>query len=92
MKRALACATIFAGLNLAACATTSEPRILTKEVQVPIAVACAANPGPDPQYVDTADALKAAGDLFERVRLLLAGRAQRDARLAELKAAVSGCS
>ena len=78
------------GLALTACAT-SEPRIITKEVRVPVPVACAASPGPDPAFSDTPEALRAAADLFEQVKLLLAGRAQRDARLAELKAAVAGC-
>jgi hypothetical protein len=80
-----------ASLFLTACASTPEPRIITKIVQVPIAVKCAVDPGADPVYADTPDALKAAGDLFERVKLLLAGRAQRDGRLAELKASVAGC-
>jgi hypothetical protein len=84
-------AATLAALLLAACASTSEPKIRTVEVQVPVAVHCAADAGNDPQYADTPDALKAASDLFERVKLLLAGRAQRDARLAELKAANSGC-
>jgi len=78
-------------LTCAACATTSEPRIITKEVRVPVPVACAASPGPDPAFSDTPEALRAAADVFEQAKLLLAGRAQRDARLAELKAAVAGC-
>lgn len=80
-----------ASLFLTACASTPEPRIVTKEVRVPIAIKCAADPGADPQFSDTPDALKAAADIFVRVQLLLAGRAQRDGRLAELKAANAGC-
>ena len=80
-----------AALCLTACATTSEPRIEVREVKVPVSVPCAADPGPDPAYSDTAEALRAARDTFERVKLLLAGRAQRDARLAELKAANAAC-
>ena len=81
-----------AALAIAGCATTpAEPRVVTKEVRVPIAVKCAADPGLDPAYADTPDALKAAAGLFDKVKLLLAGRAQRDARLAELKAANAGC-
>ncbi len=76
---------------LAACATASEPRVITKEVSVPVMVKCAADPGPRPAYVDTPDALKSAADLFEKVKLLLAGRSQRMGREAELEAANAGC-
>lgn len=79
-------------VSLAACATPSEPRIVTKEVRVPIPVACAAKPPPEQPFSDTPEALRAAGDLFEKVKLLLTGRAQRDARLYELRASVAGCS
>ncbi|HEV2362687.1 MAG TPA: hypothetical protein VGS12_00665 [Caulobacteraceae bacterium] len=77
---------------LAACQTAPAPVIVTKDVNLPVAAPCAADPGPDPIYVDTASALAAAADLFERVKLLLAGREQRIAREGELKAALSGCS
>jgi hypothetical protein len=80
-----------AAIFLTACATTSEPRIVVKEVKVPVPVACAASPGPDPAFSDTPEALRAAADVFQQVRLLLAGRAQRDGRIAELKGAVAGC-
>lgn len=89
---ALAISVVAGCASLAACATAPEPRIVTKEVRVPVPVACASKPGPDPAFSDTNEALRAAGDLFEQVRLLLAGRAQRDARLTELKASVAGCS
>jgi hypothetical protein len=78
-------------LCVASCAAAGEPRIVTKEVSVPVAVKCSADPGPAPAYVDTAEALKAAPDVFERVKLLLAGRLQRMAREAELVAANAGC-
>lgn len=89
--RGLAISVTVASLSLAACATTSEPRVVVKEVQIPVSVPCAADPGPDPAYSDTPEALRAARDTFERVKLLLAGRAQRDARLSELKAANTAC-
>jgi len=76
---------------LAGCATAPEPRIITREVKVPVAVACAADPGPAPAYADSDAALLQAPDLFARVRLLMAGRAQRIAREIELLAANSGC-
>jgi hypothetical protein len=85
-------AAAFAGLALTACATTSEPRVVTKEVRVPVPVKCATVAPPDPSYSDSPSALKAAADVFEQAKLLLAGRKQRDARIVELKAAVAGCT
>lgn len=80
-------------LTAASCATTRapEPTIVTQRVEIPVAVPCAADPGPDPAYADANPALQAAADLYDRVRLLLAGRDQRQARELELKAAVAGC-
>jgi hypothetical protein len=78
---------------LAACGTTPrpEPRVEIREVRIPVAVPCAKDPGPTPAFSDTTEALRAAGDIFEKVKLLLAGRDQRDARLAEVTAAIEGC-
>ncbi|MEW5685670.1 MAG: hypothetical protein AB1942_12190 [Pseudomonadota bacterium] len=84
-------AALLACFALAACQTPTEPQIVTKEVKVPVPVACAADPGPEPAYSDTPEALRGAADLFEQVKLLLAGRAQRDARLTEPRAASAGC-
>lgn len=78
-------------LSLTACVTKPEPRIVTKEIRIPVPVACATSAGPDPAFSDTPEALRAAVDLFEQVKLLLAGRAQRDGRIVELKAATAGC-
>lgn len=68
-----------------------EPRIVTQEVKVAVPTRCTADPGPDPAYADDNPALAAAADLYERVKLLLEGRAQRQARELELKAANSAC-
>jgi len=86
----LPCIGFLAILLLAGCATT-EPRIEVRTVEVPVAVKCAADPGPDPVYADTDEALRQAPDLFARVQLLVAGRLQRIAREGELKAANAGC-
>jgi hypothetical protein len=67
-------------------------RVITKEVRVPVPVKCATVAPPDPSYSDSPSALKAAADVFEQAKLLLAGRKQRDARIIELKAAVAGCT
>ncbi len=83
---------------LAACAHTPrpapEPVIVTKEVKVPVAVPlpkCSATLPAEPVYADTPEALNAAPNIFERVKLLLAGRLQRIQRELELEAALGTC-
>lgn len=90
MKHALAAALT---LLLASCAgkPPPEPVIKTQIVNLPVAVHCKPDIGPDPQYPDTADALAKAPDLFTRVKLLVAGRLLRIQRETELLAAVHGC-
>jgi hypothetical protein len=77
---------------LAACASPRERAVRTVEVRIPVATACDPKVGAAPDYPDTDQALKAAPGLFERVRLLLAGRELRRAREAELEAGIRGCS
>lgn len=89
MKRA---ALVVAALTLSACATTAPPKpVTTVEVKVPVQVKCSPAIGPDPAYPDTPEALKNASDLFDRVRLLVAGRLMRINREAELNAAIKAC-
>ena len=77
---------------LAACATDQGPaKVAVQRVEVPVALPCSVDPGPDPAFADTPEAIRQAADIFERAKLLLAGRAQRDARINELKAASAGC-
>lgn len=68
--------------------------VRTVEVKVPVAVACPAlaDIGADPAYVDSPEALRAAPDIYEATRLLIAGRAQRMQRLAEYAAAKLSCT
>jgi hypothetical protein len=70
-----------------------EPIIRTVEVRVPVPQPCPIldRLGPAPTYPDTAEALRAAPNLFERVKLLVAGRALRIAREAALIAAAQAC-
>lgn len=78
--------------TMAACNTvTPEPKIVTHEVKVPVAVKCSADPGPRPTFADTPEAIRAAKDVFERVKLILAGREQRDAWIGKVEAANGGC-
>lgn len=88
---------IVAALALAACAT--KPVRVPEPVVVPVQVAVAVEQPcvPDtlkakPVYVDSKSALVALGNAIdERLQLLYAGRAQREARLAELEPIVEGC-
>lgn len=94
MKRILAAAA--ACLLLAGCGATAalpppEPRIVTVEIPVPTPVQCRPNIGPEPVYPDTDAAIAAAPDLFERVKLIVAGRLMRIAREVELNAALREC-
>lgn len=86
MKRALALC-----LLLCACAKPPAPEIRTVTVQVPVAVPCAVEV-PDPVYSDTPEALSSAPDIFERVKLLLAGREERAAHDQVEKAARAACN
>jgi predicted small secreted protein len=94
-------AILAACLALAACGTTRierpEPIIRTVEVKVPVDdPACAreavARLGEAPAYPDTPEAIRAAPNLFERVKLLLAGRELRIAREAALADALTACA
>lgn len=85
-------AAIFMLLLVAACAAKPpEPVIKTVTVEVPVAAACLRDIGPEPIYADNDAALKAAPDLFTRVKLLLAGRLQRIDRDTKRMAADLGC-
>ena len=78
---------------LTACASApSEPRLTARPVLKPVAIQCRPNLGAEPAYPDTDAALKTAPDIFQRVRLLVAGRLLRIAREQELAAALAGCA
>lgn len=83
---------LLALLTLTACAST-PPRVevRTVTVQVPVAVPCVVDV-PAPVYSDTDEALLAAPDLFERVKLLLAGRIERAAHDNVETAARAACN
>lgn len=76
--------------SLAACATASEPRIITRTVEVPVSVPCAVSVT-EPAYVDTDEAIAGAPNLYEIAKLYAAGRLQRIGALGEYRAAVKGC-
>lgn len=78
-------------LALAMCQTVPEPQIITKEVRVPVAVSCVTQSPAKPNYPDTNEALAAAPDIFEAVKLLLAGRELSRPYEAEMEAVIGGC-
>ena len=88
VRVALACL-----LCLVACAPRlkPEPIVRTVTVQVPVPVPCRPDLGPEPEYADSPEALAAATDVFEAMKLRIAGRDQRHAREAVLRAALEGC-
>lgn len=90
-RRVTGVVTVIAAAFLTACTTPSEPRIVTKEVTVPVAVNCTSNIPGATSYPDSDAALRGAANIGERVRLLLAGRAIRSAEILELRASVAGC-
>lgn len=94
---ALSVAVVFA-IGLGGCAgrvppIAREPIIRTVEVRVPVPQPCPMldRLGPAPVYPDTAEALHGAPNLFERVKLLVAGRALRIGREAALIGAAQAC-
>lgn len=74
---------------LAGCATPRE-RIVTKEVRVPIAIACAPTIPPKPSY--EGDTVDLNGSIFDLTRALLIEREQRKAEITEVRAALVGCA
>lgn len=72
--------------------SAAAKQLSIQTVHVPVAVSCAPDVGPRPTYSDAAAALSSAPDIFTRVRLLLVGRAERDARLAVVEAALQACA
>lgn len=91
MKRFVMAALAIAALEgLGGCAhTQQEPEIQIREVKIPVPVACKATVDTNDSYADAAAATVA--DIFEQVRLLLVGREQRNADIARLRGAVTGC-
>jgi len=64
-------------LSVSACATPGEPRIVTRDVLVPVHSPCVIAEPAEPERIDTNEALRNAPGLFDRVQILLAGREQR---------------
>lgn len=68
------------------------PVIVTQDVLIAVTGACVPKAlGDEPTYADTNAALKAAVEGAVRFQLLILGRSQRVARLAELEPVIRGC-
>lgn len=89
MNRAILAAAC--ALSLAACQTTSEPRIVTKEVKVPVRVACvpADLPAKPTAYAD--DDLTATTPPDLRYKAIAAANQERKARLARTEPIIAAC-
>lgn len=72
----------------------TEPRIEIQRVEVPVPVPCGASEaaGPVPAMPDTEAAIRAAPNLFERVKLLMAGRELRNTWIAGATDAMRACN
>lgn len=79
-------------LMLSACAHTPEPKIVTREVKVPVIAPCvsAAVPPAPTSYPD--DHLpEGPAAVVDRYRLKLAANERRKARLAIIEPVIAGC-
>jgi hypothetical protein len=80
-----------ATLALAACASTSEPKIVIHEVKVPVTVACvpADLPAKPASYAD--DALTASTPADQRYIAIAGANQARKARLARIEPVIQSC-
>lgn len=87
---------VLAALALGACAhgpeNPVEPIVRVQTVNVPVPVPCKPDTGPEPSFADSPEAIQSAADIYDRVKLMLAGRAQRAAWLEVQRAALQGCA
>lgn len=73
------------------CGSTPPERVVTQTVNVPVPVHCKPDIETTVVYPDTDDALRSAVNIFERTKLLVAGRDIRTARILKLETALKGC-
>lgn len=87
-----AAAILLSASLLTACSTPIEPRIITKEVSVPVTVACVKSDlDLSPIFPDTDAALKATAGPDDMLQLLAAGRLLRVQTMREWAAALLAC-
>lgn len=83
---------IVLAVGLAACSTKPSPQIQIQpiEVLIPVPISCNVEVA-EPVYYDSPEALEAAPDLFEAMKLRIAGRGQVRDEVRELRAALEVC-
>ena len=87
-------AVFLAAALLSGCATMPpDPVIVTKTVNVPVAVKCAPNPPPvKPDFAAMDAAIKAAPDIFETAKLIAIRELAHVGYEGEQEAALAGCT
>jgi hypothetical protein len=85
------CLIVLFGLACAACASSTGRVTSIREVPTPLIATCHPSIAAAEPFPDSDEALRAAPNLFGRVRLLVAGRLLRIARQRELEAALRAC-
>lgn len=85
---------ILAAVALAACGNhpAAEPQFNTVTVYKNTPVPCDPKLPPAPTYPDTPEAILAAPNIAEVAKLVKAGSLMRQARLAQVEAAVKACA
>lgn len=86
---------VVALIALGGCGTVKPPQVapvVTETVGIPVRASCVPSTlkGP-PDYVDTDEALRAAGGADARYQLLTSGRLQRKGRLGEVEPIIIKC-
>lgn len=84
--------TIVLCLAASGCAHTGEPRIIPRDVAMPVAVSCVPKLPVPPAFADEEAALTSAPNIFEAAKRYRAGLLQHRAYETELLAALKGCA
>jgi hypothetical protein len=87
---------MLAALALAGCGTTKALpkgiKVETVDIAIPVAVACAKDPGPPPVFPDDDDAALAKLKPAERYKAVIVGRDLRKAWIGELEPIRKNCT
>ena len=87
----LIAAVICLSIILFGCGAAPPERVVPQTANVPVPVHCKTTVETKVVYPDTDDALRTAANIFDRTKLLVAGRDIRTARILELETALKGC-
>ena len=89
MIRTIAASTL--AISLTACATTGEPKVITKSVLVPIARACVPSDLPPKPAAYADDSLTGGTPPDERYKAVAIANQERKARLARTEPIIAAC-